>query len=74
MTRGVENGSWVVGFRNTISNTLKNMENEKKRYAVKCFRLDERTWEKIRKNQKRFGKSWNLFINELVNVYERNSR
>lgn len=41
-------------------------KNEKIKYQVKSFRLNEKTWENLVHRRKKFGKSWNLFMVELL--------
>jgi len=35
-------------------------------YKIKCIRMDERTWEKLKGKRKESGLSWNLFLLKLV--------
>lgn len=35
-------------------------------YKIKCIRMDERTWEKLKEKRMQSGKSWNLFLVELL--------
>ncbi len=36
-------------------------------YKIKTIRMDERTWEKLKDKRKKSGKSWNLYILDLLN-------
>lgn len=38
-----------------------------KHYKIKGIRLDEKTWENLKEKRKKSGKSWNLFILQLIN-------
>ena len=45
----------------------KKKENKKKiDYPVKRMRMSELTWENLKKSKNKFGKSWNLFMVELL--------
>lgn len=35
-------------------------------YKIKTIRMDERTWEKLKDKRKKSGKSWNLYILDLI--------
>ena len=35
-------------------------------YKIKCIRMDDRTWKTLKEKRKKLGKSWNLFILELL--------
>jgi predicted DNA-binding protein len=37
-----------------------------KHYKIKGIRLSEETWDKLKSRRKKSGKSWNLFIMELI--------
>ena len=41
------------------------MERDKE-YPIKPIRMSEETWKTFRKKKLRSGKTWNLFIKELI--------
>lgn len=36
-------------------------------YKIKCIRMDEKTWQRLKDKRKRSGLSWNKFLLELLN-------
>jgi predicted DNA-binding protein len=48
-----------------------NKKLEKIRYRSYSFRLNDKTWERLKEMKKESGKSWNLFIFLLVNLNEK---
>ncbi len=38
-----------------------------KQYKIKCIRMDEETWEKLKEKRKKSKLSWNLYLLELLN-------
>lgn len=46
---------------------IKAQEEEKIRYKTRPIRMDDRTWKKLKEGKIRFGKSWNLYILEMLN-------
>lgn len=40
--------------------------SEKISYKVKRIRMDDRTWNELKKRKIRLGLSWNLFLLELL--------
>lgn len=36
------------------------------KYKGKCIKMHEETWEKLKDKRKQSGKSWNLFLLELL--------
>lgn len=43
------------------------MKEEKLHYAVRSMRLSDDVWEQLKVEYEKSGKSWNIFIRELVN-------
>jgi len=37
------------------------------KYKIKCIRMNEKTWESLKKKRKKSKLSWNLFLLELLN-------
>lgn len=37
-----------------------------KHYKIKCIRMNEETWEILKKERRKSKKSWNLFLLDLV--------
>lgn len=42
-------------------------EDKKIKYKGKCIKMDERTWEALKKKRKQSGLSWNRFLLEMLN-------
>lgn len=40
------------------------------KYKIKGIRMHEDTWEKFKEKRKSSGKSWNLFILELIKKHK----
>lgn len=38
-----------------------------KHYKIKCIRMKEETWEKLKDKRKKSKLSWNLYLLELLN-------
>lgn len=47
-------------------------QEEKKQYDVKCFRLHDKTTDRLKKERIKSGKSWNRFFIELLDKYGKN--
>lgn len=45
-------------------------EEEKLKYKVKCFRISEETYKKLKLEREKKGKSWNRFFCEILKKYE----
>lgn len=37
-----------------------------KQYKVKAIRLDEKVWDEMKKQRKKLGLSWNLYLKQLI--------
>lgn len=35
-------------------------------YKIKCIRMDEKTWQRLKDKRKRSGLSWNRFLLKLL--------
>lgn len=46
-----------------------NMKDIK--YKIKGIRMNEKTWEKLKKERKRSKLSWNLFLVDMLKLYEK---
>lgn len=42
-----------------------------KHYAIKTIRMDDTTWETLKKHREDSGLSWSLFIKLLIKLYEK---
>lgn len=68
------NGSWVAGFCNgnsrykLIINT-KVMRNIN--YKNKTVRIADETWENLKGKRIKSGKTWNLFLLLLIDLYKK---
>lgn len=47
-------------------------QKEYKEYPVRGFRIDDRTWDKLKKLRKK--QSWNMFFLELIKLKEENGK
>ncbi len=45
---------------------MEKKSEEKIRYKTRPIRMDDRTWEELKKRKIESGKSWNLFLLELL--------
>lgn len=61
---------WWLGLGNTYGNTLMNKQSEIIKYKVFTLRLHEETKKKLIKKQKESGKSWNLFMLDLLELHK----
>ncbi len=57
------------GIDMAIANTMRD-----KHYKNKTIRIDEPVWQEFKKQRKKFGKSWNLFIKFLLNIKSNNGK
>jgi len=53
-----------MGWGFCTHNSTHNMRD--KHYKVKHIRMDDKTFAELKKRKLKFGKSWNLFLLELL--------
>lgn len=61
-----EDGPKKGGYGHTIGTTISHTQMKTKKYKAYSFRLDERTYEEMKRQRKEKQLSWNRYIYQLI--------
>lgn len=62
---------WGLGIYHRIyfymkKNKEKKQKKEKIKYKGKCIKMHDDTWEQLKKERKKSGLSWNMYLSKLM--------